>query len=146
MKISSRSASVQLRRVSKLFGTVSAVDEIDLMIEPGQLVTLLGPSGCGKTTTLRMIAGLESPSSGQVFIGEKDVTLLPPNERDVSMVFQSYALFPHMTVIENVSYGLRQSKLSRKAQVDKAQEGLRLFMILVIVHGPIDKQCVDCRI
>jgi iron(III) transport system ATP-binding protein len=126
VKISSRSASVHLRRVSKLFGAVAAVDEIDLTIEPGQLVTLLGPSGCGKTTTLRMIAGLESPSSGQVFIGEKDVTLLPPNERDVSMVFQSYALFPHMTVIENVSYGLRQSKLSRKAQIDKAQEGLRL--------------------
>jgi len=87
---------------------------------------LLGPSGCGKTTTLRMIAGLEAPSSGRVVIGGKDVTLLPPNERDVSMVFQSYALFPHMTVMENVSYGLRESELSRDAQKSKAREGLAL--------------------
>ncbi|MGE3829356.1 MAG: ABC transporter ATP-binding protein [Parvibaculaceae bacterium] len=126
MKIAGHSAPVRLRGVSKLYGTVAAVDAIDLTIEAGTLVTLLGPSGCGKTTTLRMIAGLETPSAGQVLIGDKDVTLLPPNERDVSMVFQSYALFPHMTVIENVSYGLRRSALSRAAQKEKAQEGLKL--------------------
>jgi iron(III) transport system ATP-binding protein len=126
MKIASHSAPVRLRGVTKLYGAVAAVDAINLTIDAGTLVTLLGPSGCGKTTTLRMIAGLETPSTGEVFIGEKDVTLLPPNERDVSMVFQSYALFPHMTVIENVSYGLRRSPLSRGAQKEKAQEGLRL--------------------
>ena len=126
MSIESRSAAVRLEAVTKKFGAVTAVDAIDLVIEPGTLVTLLGPSGCGKTTTLRMIAGLEMPSSGRVLIGNKDVTLLPPNERDVSMVFQSYALFPHMTVMENVSYGLRQSSLSRAAQDAKAREGLAL--------------------
>ncbi|WP_119393048.1 ABC transporter ATP-binding protein [Taklimakanibacter lacteus] len=126
MSIESRSAAVRLQAVAKRFGAVTAVDDIDLLIEPGTLVTLLGPSGCGKTTTLRMIAGLEMPTSGSVFIGGKDVTLLPPNERDVSMVFQSYALFPHMTVMENVSFGLRESNLSREAQRAKAQEGLAL--------------------
>jgi iron(III) transport system ATP-binding protein len=126
MSIESRSAAVRLDSVTKAFGAVAAVDAIDLVIEPGTLVTLLGPSGCGKTTTLRMIAGLEAPTSGRVLIGNQDVTLLPPNERDVSMVFQSYALFPHMTVMENVSYGLRQSNLSREAQRAKAREGLAL--------------------
>ncbi|HTN97709.1 MAG TPA: ABC transporter ATP-binding protein [Nordella sp.] len=126
MSIESRSAAVKLAAVTKSFGAVAAVDNIDLVIEPGTLVTLLGPSGCGKTTTLRMIAGLEMPTSGRVLIGDKDVTLLPPNERDVSMVFQSYALFPHMTVMENVSYGLRESSLSRAAQDAKAREGLEL--------------------
>jgi iron(III) transport system ATP-binding protein len=126
MSIESRSAAVRLQSVTKRFGAVAAVDDIDLVIEPGTLVTLLGPSGCGKTTTLRMIAGLEMPTSGRVLIGNKDVTLLPPNERDVSMVFQSYALFPHMTVMENVSYGLSQSNLAREAQRAKALEGLAL--------------------
>jgi iron(III) transport system ATP-binding protein len=126
MIIAGYTAPVRLKGVGKLYGAVAAVDTIDLTIEAGTLVTLLGPSGCGKTTTLRMIAGLETPSAGQVFIGEKEVTLLPPNERDVSMVFQSYALFPHMTVIENVSYGLRRSALPRAVQNEKAQEGLRL--------------------
>jgi iron(III) transport system ATP-binding protein len=126
VSIESRSAAVRLQSVTKRFGTVAAVDDIDLVIEPGTLVTLLGPSGCGKTTTLRMIAGLETPTSGKVLIGNRDVTLLPPNERDVSMVFQSYALFPHMTVMENVSYGLSQSNLSREAQRAKAHEGLAL--------------------
>src|SRR5262245_16413139 len=126
MSIEGRSAAVRLQSVSKMFGTVAAVDDLDLVIEPGTLVTLLGPSGCGKTTTLRMIAGLELPTSGKVLINNRDVTLLPPNERDVSMVFQSYALFPHMTVMENVSYGLAGSSLSREAQRAKAREGLAL--------------------
>jgi iron(III) transport system ATP-binding protein len=126
MSIEGRSAAVKLDAVAKKFGAVAAVDNIDLIIEPGTLVTLLGPSGCGKTTTLRMIAGLEMPTTGRVLIGDKDVTLLPPNERDVSMVFQSYALFPHMTVMENVSYGLRESSLARAAQLAKAREGLEL--------------------
>jgi iron(III) transport system ATP-binding protein len=126
MTIVSRSAAVKLDSVTKSFGNTVAVDNITLDIEAGTLVTLLGPSGCGKTTTLRMIAGLEMQTSGHVLIGGKDVTLLPPNERDVSMVFQSYALFPHMSVIDNVSYGLRQSQLSRQKQRDKAREGLKM--------------------
>lgn len=126
MSIANRSAAVVLEKISKLYGEVVAVSDVSLTIEAGTLVTLLGPSGCGKTTTLRMIAGLEMPSAGRIRIGDKDVTLLPPNERDVSMVFQSYALFPHMTVLENVSYGLAGSNLGKAQQLEKAQEGLRL--------------------
>jgi iron(III) transport system ATP-binding protein len=92
-------------RVSKRYGKVTVVDEVSFTVSPGELVTLLGPSGCGKTTTLRMVAGLEPVSSGRIAIGGADVTLRAANERDVSMVFQSYALFPHMTVMENVCYG-----------------------------------------
>jgi len=102
-----RAARVELERVSKRFGQVLAVDAVSLTIEPGELVTLLGPSGCGKTTTLRIVAGLETATDGRVRLGGTDVTDLPPNARDVSMVFQSYALFPHLTVFENVAYGLR---------------------------------------
>ncbi len=98
-------ASVEFRNVSKRYGQVTAVKDVSFTIEAGTLVTLLGPSGCGKTTTLRMIAGLEMASEGQILIGGKDVTRLSAADRDVSMVFQSYALFPHMTVLENVAYG-----------------------------------------
>jgi iron(III) transport system ATP-binding protein len=99
-------AEVRLRQVSKGYGRVTAVKPLDLTIPAGSLVTLLGPSGCGKTTLLRMIAGLERASGGQIFIGDTDVTLLSAGERNVSMVFQSYALFPHMSVLDNVAYGL----------------------------------------
>jgi iron(III) transport system ATP-binding protein len=126
MSIANRSAAVVLEKVCKLFGQVAAVEDVSITIEAGTLVTLLGPSGCGKTTTLRMIAGLEMPSTGRILIGDKDVSLLPPNERDVSMVFQSYALFPHMTVLENVSYGLAGSRIPKAQQLEKAREGLRL--------------------
>jgi len=101
---------VVLDGIAKRFGAIVAAEAIDLRIEPGELMTLLGPSGCGKTTTLRIVAGLEVPTAGRVFIGEDDVTDRPPHERDVSMVFQSYALFPHLTVFENVAYGLRITK------------------------------------
>jgi iron(III) transport system ATP-binding protein len=124
MTISANSAPVELRAVSKRYGDVSAVDAVSFTIEAGHLVTLLGPSGCGKTTTLRMIAGLEVPTGGQILIGGEDVTRLAPSARDVSMVFQSYALFPHMTVMENVSYGLAGQP--RAVQREKAREGLRL--------------------
>jgi iron(III) transport system ATP-binding protein len=126
MSIVHRSAAVVLERVRKHYGTVVAVEDVSVTIEAGTLVTLLGPSGCGKTTTLRMVAGLEMPTTGRILIGDKDVTLLPPNERDVSMVFQSYALFPHMTVLENVSYGLIDPAMSKAQRLDKAHEGLRL--------------------
>ncbi|HJR21061.1 MAG TPA: ABC transporter ATP-binding protein [Dongiaceae bacterium] len=126
MSIATRSADVVLEKVRKQYGAVTAVEEVSITIEAGTLVTLLGPSGCGKTTTLRMVAGLEMPTGGRILIGGSDVTLLPPNERDVSMVFQSYALFPHMTVLENVSYGLADAALSKAQRLDKAREGLRL--------------------
>ena len=123
--VKGKAANVVFDKVSKVYGKdVLAVDSISIDVEAGQLVTLLGPSGCGKTTTLRMIAGLEGATNGQIFIGETDVTNLPPSERDVSMVFQSYALFPHKTVIENVSYGLIFSGNSKADAKKKAVAGL----------------------
>jgi iron(III) transport system ATP-binding protein len=123
----SNAASVRFENVTKVYGTnVTAVNDVSLSIEAGRLVTLLGPSGCGKTTTLRMIAGLELPTAGKVVIGDVDVTRLPATERDVSMVFQSYALFPHMTVLENVSYGLRYSGFGKKEVLERALAGLDL--------------------
>jgi ABC-type branched-subunit amino acid transport system ATPase component len=117
MSIRSNAASVVFENVSKVYsGAVRAVDNVSLSVEPGELVTLLGPSGCGKTTTLRMIAGLERATEGRILIGDRDVTGLPATDRDVSMVFQSYALFPHMTVFENVAYGLESSR-APKAEV-----------------------------
>ena len=110
-------ASVEFRAVTKRYGAVTAVDAVSFTIAPGTLVTLLGPSGCGKTTTLRLIAGLEIASEGQILIGGEDVTARSAAERDVSMVFQSYALFPHMSVLENVCYGLRRSGLAKAAAV-----------------------------
>lgn len=116
--------SVQFHNVTKRFGTVVALKPLSLDIAPGTLVTLLGPSGCGKTTTLRLIAGLESATEGKILIGGQDVTHLTATYRRVSMVFQSYALFPHMTVLENVGYGLTV-KGTPKAEVrDRAEAGL----------------------
>ena len=125
--IGSKAAPVTFERVSKQFGKdVLAVDNINLRVEAGKLVTLLGPSGCGKTTTLRMIAGLEMATSGRILIGEQDVTTLPATDRDVSMVFQSYALFPHMTVLENVAYGLTFSGFKKPEARERALAGLDL--------------------
>jgi len=100
-------ASITLKSLSKRFGDMLAVDDVNLDVEAGTLVCLLGPSGCGKTTTLRMIAGFEEPSQGQVLIGDEDITRIPPYSRPTAMVFQSYALFPHMNVFENIAYGLK---------------------------------------
>jgi len=100
-----------LNNLVKVFDTgekvVTAVDHIDLEVKKGDLVTLLGPSGCGKTTTLRMIAGFELPTSGSIHIEDEDVSTTPPNQRPTTMVFQNYALFPHLTVFENIAYGLK---------------------------------------
>ena len=126
-EIKGKAASVTFENVSKIYGgAVTAVDDVSLHIEAGTLVTLLGPSGCGKTTTLRMIAGLEMVSKGRILIGEQDVTLLPATDRDVSMVFQSYALFPHMTVGENVSYGLKLSGHEKEETRQRMLAGLEL--------------------
>ncbi|WP_170415632.1 ABC transporter ATP-binding protein [Ruegeria atlantica] len=125
--IASKAAPVRFEGVSKVFGKdVVAVDNINLHVEAGKLVTLLGPSGCGKTTTLRMIAGLEMATSGRILIGDRDVTKLPATDRDVSMVFQSYALFPHMSVLENVMYGLTFSGFDKREARSRALHGLEL--------------------
>jgi iron(III) transport system ATP-binding protein len=116
--------SVEFDRVVKRYGATEAVAGISFTVDSGTLVTLLGPSGCGKTTTLRMIAGLELPTAGRILIAGRDVTGLGATQRDVSMVFQSYALFPHMSVLENVCYGLRRSGLGREEAVKRAREGL----------------------
>jgi iron(III) transport system ATP-binding protein len=119
-----KAAAIVFRNVSKLYGAVAAVNDVSFTIAEGTLVTLLGPSGCGKTTTLRMIAGLELPTSGTISIGGNDVTRIPPSERDVSMVFQSYALFPHMSVFENVGYGLTVARLPKAEVAEKTQAAL----------------------
>jgi len=124
--INPKAGSVTFQNVRKTFGTFTAIHDLSLTIEPGELVTLLGPSGCGKTTTLRMLAGLEHPTAGRILIGGKDVTMLPANERDVSMVFQSYALFPHMNALDNVAYGLESSGLKKKEARERAEDGLTL--------------------
>jgi len=129
VSLRTRAASVEFRRATKAFGRVVAVREVSFTIEAGTLVTLLGPSGCGKTTTLRLIAGLEMVTSGQILIGEVDVTRLPATDRDVSMVFQSYALFPHMTVLENVCYGLVVSGMAKDRAAVAAREALALLSL-----------------
>ena len=106
---------------------VRAVDSISCTFEPGTLTTLLGPSGCGKTTSLRLIAGLERATSGNIFIDDQDVTLLPATDRDVTMVFQSYALFPHMSVLENVSYGLKMAGIKKEESKEKSINTLKLI-------------------
>ena len=128
-----QAAGIEFRGVSKRYGAGTgapiAVSDIDFHVPVGTLTTILGPSGCGKTTTLRMIAGLEVPTSGRIFIAGRDITDLPASERDVSMVFQSYALFPHMNVLANVGYGLSVSGVPRdetraRAQAATASVGL----------------------
>src|SRR5437763_2570246 len=119
-------ARLEIDRVSKRYGEVHAVRDVTLDVADGEFVVLLGPSGCGKTTTLRMIAGLVEPSGGHARIRGADITYLPPWRRNTGMVFQSYALFPHMTVAENVAFGLEMRKLA-KAEIDaRTREALRL--------------------
>jgi iron(III) transport system ATP-binding protein len=121
------SAGIEFRQVTKRYGGAGSplvVQGIDLTVPKGTLTTILGPSGCGKTTTLRMMAGLESPTSGQIFIDGKEVTHLGPAERNVSMVFQSYALFPHMSVMGNVSYGLTVSGVGKEEAMRRAKAAM----------------------
>ena len=119
-----RAARIELQHVTKLYGEVAAVRDVSFTVPAGSLVTLLGPSGCGKTTTLRLIAGLETPTSGRIVIGDDDVTGLGATDRSVSMVFQSYALFPHMSVVENVAYGPRVAGRPRREAWAAAREAL----------------------
>ncbi len=117
---------VRFERVTKRFGPVLAVDDVTLEVPAGNLVTLLGPSGCGKTTALRMIAGLEWPTEGRVYIGNEDVTPLPAANRSVTMVFQAYALFPHLTVFENIAYGLRVMRRPQAEIRQRVSEAMSL--------------------
>jgi multiple sugar transport system ATP-binding protein len=121
-------ASVRLAGVEKVYpnGHVAARG-LDVEIADGEFMVLVGPSGCGKSTALRMIAGLETPTAGRVFIGERDVTALPPQERDIAMVFQSYALYPHMTVRENLSFGLRMRGAARPAIAERVANAARVL-------------------
>jgi putative spermidine/putrescine transport system ATP-binding protein len=121
--------AVRLEALTKAYGDVRAVDGIDLDIGQGEFFSLLGPSGSGKTTTLRMIAGFELPTSGRVLLDGKDVSKLPPYERDVNTVFQDYALVPHMTVGDNVAYGLMIRKVPKAERQERVAEALRMVRL-----------------
>ncbi len=120
---------VLISHVTKRFDTVTAVDAMDLSIERGEFYSLLGPSGCGKTTTLRMIAGFEQPTEGEIFLAGQPIAGVPPYQRNVNTVFQHYALFPHMDVAQNVGYGLRQRKVDRKEEERRVAEALELVRL-----------------
>lgn len=122
-----RGQDLELRNIRKEFPGFVAIEKLDLKVPAGEFFALLGPSGCGKTTTLRLVAGLESPTIGQIFIGNTDVTETKPHERPVNTVFQSYALFPHMTILENVAFGLRQRKVDDP--LTKAKEALNMVQL-----------------
>lgn len=134
-EFSSKSSSVVLKNIVKSFPNhdggedVVAVNNINLDINDGELTTLLGPSGCGKTTTLRMVAGFEVPTSGEIFLGDENVVSVPPNKRDIAMVFQSYALFPHLSIYENITYGLKLKKLSKSEIKDRAEKVIALMQL-----------------
>ncbi|MDV6330174.1 ABC transporter ATP-binding protein [Asticcacaulis sp. 201] len=120
---------ISFQNVSKRFGKTTAVDNVSLTINEGEFFSLLGPSGCGKTTLLRMLAGFEMPTEGHILIDGKDVSLTPPNQRPVNMVFQSYAVFPHMTVLDNVAYGLKMDGVPAAERRDRAEEALGLVQL-----------------
>jgi spermidine/putrescine transport system ATP-binding protein len=122
--MSDRDAIIRVEEVSKRYGKVTAVDRVTLEIPRGEFFALLGPSGCGKTTLLRMLAGFEMPSEGKIFIDGVDMSTIPPNKRPVNMVFQSYAVFPHMTVFENVAYGLKFDNVAKADQYGRVMAAL----------------------
>ena len=126
--------SIHINNLTKSFGETIAVNNVSLTIESGELFFLLGPSGCGKTTLLRMLAGFIEPTNGAIMFGERDVTHLPPHKRNTGMVFQSYALWPHMTVLQNVSYGLKLRKLASNVQEKKAKEALSVVQMEHLAH------------
>lgn len=118
--------AISIRHVTKRFGDSIAVDDVDLQLAQGEFFALLGPSGCGKTTTLRMVGGFELPSLGHIYLDGRDVTMLPPFKRDVNTVFQSYALFPHLTVFDNVAFGLRRRKVPSSQIREKVERHLEM--------------------
>ena len=125
----SRTDFIALRELSKRFGSVRAVDAVNLEIGQGEIFSLLGPSGCGKTTLLRMIAGFETPSAGEILLDGQPMSSVPPNRRPVNMVFQNYAIFPHLNVRDNIAYGLRRLKLSRAERDQRVDAALSLIKL-----------------
>ena len=122
-------AAVRLAELTKRYGHAAAVDRLSLNIQPGELVALLGPSGCGKTTSLRMIAGLVQPSGGEILVNGRSITRVPVHQRNIGMLFQNYALFPHLTVAENVTFGLEMRGIKRRAATERVQEALDLVQL-----------------
>src|SRR5690349_16118643 len=122
-------ADIHLENVTKRFGDATAVDQLTLSIERGRFYAMLGPSGCGKTTTLRMIGGFEDPTEGRVYLGGDEVTDNPPYKRDVNTVFQSYALFPHLSVEKNVSFGLERRKTAKADVKRRVAETLEMVQL-----------------
>src|SRR5471032_2771046 len=120
---------IRFENVTKRFGKMVAVDDVSLSIEEGEFFALLGPSGCGKTTLLRMLAGFETPTEGRILIDGEDVSRTPPNRRPVNMVFQSYAVFPHMNVAENVGYGLAVDRIPAARRARRVEEALALVKL-----------------
>jgi spermidine/putrescine transport system ATP-binding protein len=120
---------VEFRAVTKRFGSLTAVNAVNLRVHKGEFLSLLGPSGCGKTTSLRMIAGFEQPDEGEILIGGVDAVGTPPYKRNVNTVFQQYALFPHMSVLDNVAYGLKQRRVGKRERYDKAGKALELVQL-----------------
>ncbi len=127
-------AYLELTNVAKYFNGMPAVRDFNLTIEKGQLVSFLGPSGCGKTTTLRMIAGFETPDQGMITLEGEDISRIPPNKRNIGMVFQSYALFPNMTILDNVCFGLKMHKVEKNRIKPKAMEVLELVRLADTVN------------
>lgn len=120
---------VEIKQVTKSFDEGTAVNNLNLTIRAKEFITILGPSGCGKTTTLRMIAGFETPTSGEIWLSDKEVGRLEPYQRDVNTVFQSYSLFPHMTVFQNVAFGLKMKKMKKDRIATKVKEALALVQL-----------------